>query len=218
MLAPSQIIKIILLLIQIPFFIRVDKKRKSALDNLGFQTYKRRSFIVLKKLYRFKSIGKSPFFYSTKDYKVGEYKEHKIGLFNYYSGFSSNQDNSTVVIISMSNKLPKFLLRPKSFTYSFMRWFSKKQEIHTNLQRFSKTKVLLAKEKDKFEVATNFNFNVLSYFASLGDFWVESDGYNLLVYQEGQILFDGDKLEGILDRAIEIKNMLGAGSYEIRNE
>jgi hypothetical protein len=184
------------------------------LKHIGMRSFRRKSFIVLKKLYRFSCIGKTPLINTTRDFMIGVYKGHKIGLFNYsYVG----PNNSTVIIISMNNCLPKFLLRPKSMAYRIFNWKKNKLEIKTPLKRFSDSMVLLAKDKDKFKIAMIFNYDVLNYFACNKQLWVESDGYNLLIFNQNERLYNGDLLDDMLDRAIDIKKKLGADKCEISN-
>ncbi len=209
-------IKLFLFLMQVPLLLKANKKKRLSLKRVGMKSFKRRNFVILKKLYRFYSIGKAPIFNKTKDFKVGIYKGHKIGLFDY---FSLSTRDSTVIIISMDNKLPKFLLRPQSLYYSLMRWFNKRKEVHIGHEAFSSAFVLLAKEQNKFQVATTFNFDVLDYFIKNNRLWVESDGYNLLIFKQKEVLFDGGQLDDMLNRAIDIKRILGAGAIgrEIRD-
>ncbi len=201
--AIAHLIKLILLLAQVPLYIKAISKKKKTIKSIGLRDFKRKSFIILKKLYRFKSIGKLPLFNRISNFKIGVYKGHKVGMFKY--------NNSIVIIISMKNKLPKFLLRPKSFRYALMRWLHKKKEVQTFSYNSTSSFVLLAEDKDKFTVATHFNSQVIRYFSYTEDIWVESDGYNLLIYKKNEFLYDGSKLDGVLTRAVEIKNILGAG-------
>lgn len=209
-----KLLQLILLLVQIPKILKAKRKNKMTLRRAGLKPFKKRSFIVLKKLYRFKSIGKSLFFNSTKNHHIGVKDKHKIGLFLYQFTSIFNNYSCTAIIISMDNKLPKFLLRKKNLAYYLKRWFFIKRELYIANELFSKTYIILA--KDKFTVNSIFNLNIIKYFNNHNQLWVESDGYNLLIFHQNDMLYDGKRLDDMLVRAIEIKKMLGAGKYELR--
>ncbi len=204
-----KIIKLVLLLINIPLVLKANNKKKAVLKHIGFRPIKRRRFIILKKLYRFLCIGKVPFINRTQDFMIGVYQGHKIGLFNYQYASSIK---STVIIISLKQSLPKFVLKPKSFISRFFKLDSNKINIHH--KRFSDSYVLLAQARYRYGVTDLFKQNVLDYFVTNDNLWVESDGYKLLIFDPNEMLFNGEKLDAMLDRALWLKELLSDGRNE----
>ena len=202
----AKFIKLFALLIQIPVLIAASNSKKATIKNIRFKKFKKRSFIILKKVFNFKCIGAFPVFNKIYNFYIGIYHKHKIGMFEYRFSSLFGSFNTTVLMINLDKPLPKFHLRPKNINYYLLGWFFRRKKVFVD---FEQNYILLANDCDKIKVAQLFNDEVMNYLSTQSYLWIESDGRNLMVFNEKVYLFDGSNLEKMLVQTVFFKQNLG---------
>jgi hypothetical protein len=203
---------LLLLIAVLPFAIYFDnktKKRRFAhYAKMGFAPTTKEKFMRWASLGNFSILGMMGFFRNSHEYMVGEYRGHRIGLFlHIVADGSKTGKRQTAAVIKLEDRLPHFVLRPEWFRDKVKARFGNEDINFEDDRLFSKKYFLQGRNGNEIRKLFGSE-NVRDYFSKNDGMWLESDGSQLLIFQEHDMLTDGKRMRRIVERAIRVKALM----------
>lgn len=184
---------------------RIDRYRR-----LGLRPVGRDEFDAWVDLGGFSILGRTGVEHRRFEYVMGEYAGHKVGLFALHIADGSNTGvHQTVTVLELDEKVPRFVLRPGWFRNRIKPKFSGMEIRFEEDTTFSRD--YCVDGECEADVRGLFTHAVRRQLAAEGRLWIETGGGRLVLFRESDFLVNGTRLEGFLDRATKIKNLLEAG-------